>query len=624
MTTMRDEALALARAGFKVFPITPLRNAPPLITAWQLAATSGEELIDEWWATWPNANIGIHCDGLIVIDVDVKSGGEASLAALRDMFDVPPTRIASTPGGGWHLYFKSDVPSKNRVGNVFGPGIDLRSKNGYVVAPPSVRKDGKYEWSQNGTIAEAPQWLKDAAPAGKEIEKPVTPQAPVVDVKNPSLAEQQARNYLVDLPAAQEGQRDHLAYRAACQCRDFGMSQYDTQALMTAEWKCEPPLTDSELTHAVASAFKYAQNPPATLAAETWAKPVPEEPAATKTTKRRRLHPSQIVRANVQLRPYIVKGLLSPNSKAEIFGRWGSGKTFNLLSLGAHVALGLEWFSHRVRQTGVLNLLYEGEDAMALRLLALIENVPDLAKPGTAFACELMTKNVLSPGGRDQAHEALHDFKREFGAYPGLVIVDPLRNAIGDKEDAEHIGPYIEWTNSVRAETRACVLTAHHPGYGATDRGRGDSGLEGDMDTVLKVDGDARTIEAMKQRDGVKSAFGYDLQIVTLGIGEDGDDVTSCVAVARDLNDGVLPKMERRVYDAAIATKDNNDFITRQAVKDAAGFTHTAKDKRAFDGAWHRLQNRHLIINLDKRYKVHVVDFGVDEGEEADSTDIFG
>ena len=79
---MLEVALALVRQGFLVFPLKPGAKAPPIIEGWQHAATTDEAQVRAWWAQEPNANVGIHCAGMLVIDVDPKKGGYESLQAL--------------------------------------------------------------------------------------------------------------------------------------------------------------------------------------------------------------------------------------------------------------------------------------------------------------------------------------------------------------------------------------------------------------------------------------------------------------------------------------------------------------------------------------------------------------
>lgn len=143
---MVRHALALAARGFKVFPITPRAKAPPLIKDWQRRATTDPEIIKQFWLATPEANIGVHCEGLIVIDVDPRKGGEESFRELDRLNGFPPTLESRTPSGGRHLFYRlpeghPGVP--NSVGTL-GAGLDVRSTGGYVVGPGSVIAAGEY------------------------------------------------------------------------------------------------------------------------------------------------------------------------------------------------------------------------------------------------------------------------------------------------------------------------------------------------------------------------------------------------------------------------------------------------------------------------------------------------
>src|SRR3990167_3192627 len=101
--TGRTTAAALAALGFNVFPVKAGLKTPPLWVDWPNRSTT--TIID---ADWPEkCNVGIHCAGLLVIDVDPRNGGNESLTAL-DMTEtgLPLTLTSQTPSGGSHLFYR--------------------------------------------------------------------------------------------------------------------------------------------------------------------------------------------------------------------------------------------------------------------------------------------------------------------------------------------------------------------------------------------------------------------------------------------------------------------------------------------------------------------------------------
>lgn len=117
---------------------------------------------DEWDGTMYDSHKqwGMPCgalNGVIAVDVDAKSGGLASAAAL----DLPATYRQETPGGGYHLFYKwtGDCEGiKNAVGVM--PGIDIRSEGGYVVL---------YKKPDLTSLATPPKWLID------QLKQPLPP-----------------------------------------------------------------------------------------------------------------------------------------------------------------------------------------------------------------------------------------------------------------------------------------------------------------------------------------------------------------------------------------------------------------------------------------------------------------
>jgi putative DNA primase/helicase len=181
--TLLEHALAYASQGWPVFPCHPATKQPLVKSPVEgegglKLATTDEARIREWWARWPQAMIGLptgRAIGAFVVDVDAgedKTTGEVfEAAALRIQLEgaigttLPPTRFATTPRGGVHLYFR--YPDGDEIGNragLLGKGsrIDIRGDGGYVIAPPSLRKDGvAYAWGDAVEVAAAPAALID-------------------------------------------------------------------------------------------------------------------------------------------------------------------------------------------------------------------------------------------------------------------------------------------------------------------------------------------------------------------------------------------------------------------------------------------------------------------------------
>ena len=63
-----------------------------------------EETVAEWWERWPDANVGVITGSLsdvVVVDVDPRNGGDATLQAIEDRRGpLPATTVARTGGGG--------------------------------------------------------------------------------------------------------------------------------------------------------------------------------------------------------------------------------------------------------------------------------------------------------------------------------------------------------------------------------------------------------------------------------------------------------------------------------------------------------------------------------------------
>jgi hypothetical protein len=193
MSTVLGTALAFAEHGNPVFPLHyPVRIGTLVCSCGRLcgknaakhpyaklakdgvrSATLDSGIIKHWWGyVAPEANLGVSCERLVVLDIDPRHDGDQSLTALEHECALPETWRTLTGGGGEHIVFScpDGVAIKNyspTPGSIppLGPGIDIRSSGGYIVAPPSRHISGRrYEFSvdhhpQDTPLAPLPGWL---------------------------------------------------------------------------------------------------------------------------------------------------------------------------------------------------------------------------------------------------------------------------------------------------------------------------------------------------------------------------------------------------------------------------------------------------------------------------------
>jgi len=133
-------------------------------------ATCDARAIRRWWQRWPNANLAVRTGaspdgaGIVVIDIDPRHHGNATLATIQARHaTLPPTLAATSGSGGRHLVFQHPgQPVPNSAGRI-GPGIDVRGDGGYVLIAPSRHASGRHYHWQPAPVAPLPAWLLELA-----------------------------------------------------------------------------------------------------------------------------------------------------------------------------------------------------------------------------------------------------------------------------------------------------------------------------------------------------------------------------------------------------------------------------------------------------------------------------
>jgi hypothetical protein len=193
--TNHQIAHRLATAGIAVFPASAESKHP--LVRFTKAATTLPRGVSYFWKRFPDAVPAIYVGacGLVVLDLDRGHGDETDgIAEFEKLVDqhaeLPTCPAVRTPRDGVHLYFRQPTgrdPVRLSASQI-GPGIDVRSLHGYVIAPGAIMATGEFYESIAGTpdlaeafasdaIPELPTWLAELAA------KPVA-----VPVRGPSCA----------------------------------------------------------------------------------------------------------------------------------------------------------------------------------------------------------------------------------------------------------------------------------------------------------------------------------------------------------------------------------------------------------------------------------------------------
>lgn len=233
----------------------------------------------------------------------------------------------------------------------------------------------------------------------------------------------------------------------------------------------------------------------------------------------------------------LIKGILDLDSESWLIGASGEFKSFVAIDWTCHVATGKPWRGHKVTQGSVLYVCAEGTKSFAKRVDAWqLKNgaVPD--------ALIVLPEPVQAKGANDfgdikLSREWLDLIEIAAEIQPVLIVLDTqARMTLGLSEnDNGQMGVWINAVSELKRATKACVLVVHHTGRGGGDA-RGASAIDAAQDTEWKMErvGGKHSLKARlsleKNKDGDdRVSFSFHMQVVTVGLDEDGAEITSLV-----------------------------------------------------------------------------------------------
>lgn len=537
-STALHSAIQLAELGYKVFPVPPGTKGGYSDLAFEKTgrkwgASSDPNVVREMFEKHPEANIGIPTgaiNGIFVFDVDTPEGhdrdGFASLKALEaEHGELPPTRMAKSPSGSVHYYFRYPGFTVRNSESKIGGGIDIRGDGGMVLVPPSVKPDGGvYQWMNALPYADAPQWLLEWVGLRKsKTSQPsdVTPRAAPVGHRPPAgtraaevmvgackrvaAAEEGTRNGVLNTQAMVVGHYvgngeiawDVAEYDLLVACGESGLLADDGERACLATIRSglkagakEPALTAAEM-------FADVLNPDAparAVSVEPYTGPIPlpssdpiecdyyEEPG--NAFAERSFSAAELAGLPVPERDWFIREWIPNGQVTMIYGDGGVGKSLVALHMAACAASAIPWFGRPVKHGNTIFMTAEdSRDEIHIRLAAISrEHGIPLERMARLFPSSFAdTDAVLASLNGDGVLNAtgLYDELVEVceAGKPSLVVLDTLADIYGGNEVIrQQVRSFVGMLRKIALRFNCAVVVLAHPSLSGLNSGSGTSG----------------------------------------------------------------------------------------------------------------------------------------------------
>ena len=433
------------------------------------------EHVAHLWDETPNANIGIVAgtSSLLILDFDTtdalhKFTTQADTATLKLLKRSPSVKT----GRGIHIYLEDPTGGYSpSVGKNGQSGVDIRAGVSYVVAPPSNHANGTtYTWRRYPTT-------------------PPEPPTPWLDAYIRERYDAPARIYEVGDQII-EGNRNEALTSIAGTMRRRGLTEQAIRAALIEEntLRCKPPLPTHEVEAIARSVGRYAPaDVPLTNQRQdvaTIAKELEERGEQARYTF---LSEQEIL--NLPDIEYLVDGLLPIDGYGMVYGKRGSGKTFEMLHFALSIATGLKYRGRRVQQGGVAYIMSEGAAGLKKRLTAW-KHHHEIAALDEFYA---LTTSVQLNDPELRAHLDLAI--ERIPADVKLLIIDTLARSVSglDENSSADMTRFIGYVDEIRQRRGLAVVVVHHAGWNEGHE-RGSTVIGDAADWICKVSRDEEQV----------------------------------------------------------------------------------------------------------------------------------
>ena len=255
----------------------------------------------------------------------------------------------------------------------------------------------------------------------------------------------------------------------------------------------------------------------------------------------------ELINRKIGLRWLIAKAI-PQNGLCMVHGASGAGKSFWAVDLALRVALNMDYYGLKINNPDrrpVVYLVGEGIYGLFYRYQAWCKyhNIDNIDNFYLSLKCFIFTDD-----------KDFNEIKKELQKIkPCLIVVDTLhRHWDGDENSSKDAKQMIDLCADLQNTFSATVLLVHHTGVNseAQLRGRGSSAwraaLDAEFSLQKRVDNSILVVQVKNKEEAPIKPLSFWLEELETGeVNEDGEPISSCVLIQRDVENRIENKNEK-------------------------------------------------------------------------------
>lgn len=201
---------------------------------------------------------------------------------------------------------------------------------------------------------------------------------------------------------------------------------------------------------------------------------------------------------------WTIREYLEPDTIGVIYGESQSFKSFIVINLLCHIAVGKAWCGKKVNQGLCLYIAGEGGNGLSKRFRAWFEHHKE---PMRNIAISTVPLELCDPNNADELIADIQTLIGDLGQVPLVIVLDTLSThfGAGDENKTSEMRAFMQSIRKLRIATKATILIIHHVGHGNKERERGSISIAQDVDWRYRVERTSETsittLINMKSRD---------------------------------------------------------------------------------------------------------------------------